>query len=155
MLRRIGIFVAAMALAYPSVALPQSAAAGALKGLGDGLQRWAEMEQQRLQAQELMRQQYEYDMQRIERQNQLQMQQLDREEQLRREKAKQEYERQARSDERSRLDSAHPGWWQTVRSEQFKQWMDRQPASVQNLSKSHKADDAILMLDLFKRDTTR
>ena len=50
------------------------------------------------------------------------------------------------------LDAAHPGWKSTVQSQDFSVWMGRQPASVQALASSNREADAILMLDLFKRD---
>tara|TARA_B100001250_G_scaffold407309_1_gene427852 strand:+ start:642 stop:1034 length:393 start_codon:yes stop_codon:yes gene_type:complete len=50
------------------------------------------------------------------------------------------------------LDAAHPGWKSTVQSPDFSAWMGRQPASVQALASSNREADAILILDLFKRD---
>jgi hypothetical protein len=145
--------VLAVALAFFSFAV-HAQWGGALQGLGEGLQRWAEMEQQRQQ----MRQQHEFEMQRIEREHELRMQQLDREDQRRRELQRAEHERQARAEqqagasERHKVEAAHPGWLQTVRSDDFRQWMGRQPGSVQNLAASPRADDAILLIDLYKRD---
>lgn len=51
-----------------------------------------------------------------------------------------------------KLEYFYPRWVETVRSKEFSDWQDRQPASVQSLAHSPKAKDAILMLDLYERD---
>jgi len=51
-----------------------------------------------------------------------------------------------------KIENAHPGWQQTVRTQDFSNWKSRQPPSVLRLGASESAQDAILMLDLYKRD---
>lgn len=128
-----------------------------LQGLGESLQRWAVLEQQRLQAEELMQRQHELDMRRIEREHELRLDQA-RMDNLRREadeRARIWQEKKEREHELAKMNAAHPGWVQTVRSDSFRQWKNQQPASVQALGASDRADDAILMLDLYKRDSSR
>ena len=43
----------------------------------------------------------------------------------------------------------HPGWENTVRSKSFKDWLGKQPQSVQHLAASDRPEDAILLLDLY------
>ncbi len=54
--------------------------------------------------------------------------------------------------EELKVEAAHPGWIQTVRTKEFAKWMSQQPDSVRRLAQSNQAQDAILMLDLYKRD---
>lgn len=50
-----------------------------------------------------------------------------------------------------KVNGAHPGWQETVAAEEFVSWMKKQPESVRRLADSNRAEDAILMLDLYKQ----
>lgn len=80
------------------------------------------------------------------------------------ENARAERERQERLAEKERLEReiaimkverAHPGWEKTIATPKFNSWREAQPTSVQRLADSPNADDAILMLDLYKKDTAK
>jgi hypothetical protein len=53
----------------------------------------------------------------------------------------------------AKVDNAHPGWGVVVRSKEFTSWLSVQPDSVRKLSVSPTADQVILLLDLYKRDS--
>lgn len=57
--------------------------------------------------------------------------------------------------EEAKVELAHPGWIDLVRTNQFSTWVKSQPASVRRLTQSDRAEDAILVLDLYKRDVSR
>ena len=97
---------------------------------------------------QLMLQQHQLEMQRIEREFQLRAQAEERARQRSIETRKQEEIQIERA-----MESAHPGWRTTANSKAFLDWKDRQPASVRGLYESDRLADAMLMLDLFKRDT--
>lgn len=59
--------------------------------------------------------------------------------------------RQSREAELSKLELAHPGWLALVNTKKFAAWTARQPQSVKRLADSSHAEDAILMLDLYKQ----
>jgi hypothetical protein len=62
----------------------------------------------------------------------------------------------ARSDfDSAKVEAAHPGWGVIVRSTEFRTWMQHQPSSLRKMAESPTADQAILILDLYKRDTQR
>lgn len=149
---------------------------GALEGLGDSLESTGRMMQQQMlleqQQERAIELQHKLDMQRLEREHQMrleyQRQQAIRDEQeakQRQEEARQREQIQAenrRQEELERkraaiaqVEQAHPGWGQIVKSSGFKEWRDKQPESVQRLGESESAGDAILMLDLYKRDTAK
>ncbi len=54
-----------------------------------------------------------------------------------------------------RVEREHPGWEELVLTPKFTSWKQAQPASVQRLADSPRSDDAILMLDLYKKDTAK
>ena len=70
------------------------------------------------------------------------------------ERAQAAAERAQREAEAAKVDRAHPGWVELVRTEEFGKWFDKQPTSVRSLGASERAEDSILVLDLYKRDTT-
>ena len=160
---------------FPVLASAQwgEGAAGALEGLGRaGQEIGRQMMEQEFERQRLERQ-MEQDRRRFEFQQQLQERQreIDRQRALdqQRAAAQAKLEREAMAAERSRLEAerlrleeerakawveqAHPGWENTVRTPEFSRWKDKQPASVKALVASPRANDAILMLDLYKKDT--
>ena len=51
-----------------------------------------------------------------------------------------------------RVEAVHPGWMQTVASNEFRVWKSLQNQQVQRLSASPDPADAIEVLNLFKRD---
>lgn len=51
------------------------------------------------------------------------------------------------------VDLAHPGWRTLVKTAEFGEWRQKQPERIKKLGASEKAEDAILMLDIYKRDT--
>ncbi len=51
----------------------------------------------------------------------------------------------------ARVERRHPGWLETVKTEEFKAWREKQTAEVQALGASDLSDDAIEMLDLFAK----
>lgn len=53
-----------------------------------------------------------------------------------------------------KVEDAHPGWQQVVRTRDFANWISKQPSSVRRLAASESAQDAILVLDLYERDVT-
>jgi hypothetical protein len=61
-------------------------------------------------------------------------------------------QRQRGADVSSQMEAAHPGWVRTVQSRAFGAWKTKQPPRVQALGASNRPEDAILMLDLYKRD---
>lgn len=50
----------------------------------------------------------------------------------------------------ARVDAAHPGWEDTVKSQHFDVWASKQPAEMQALIQSPRAADAIKMLDAYQ-----
>lgn len=50
----------------------------------------------------------------------------------------------------ARIDAAHDGWEDTVKTPEFTDWFKAQPEELQALSLSTKAKDAIALLDAFK-----
>ena len=48
---------------------------------------------------------------------------------------------------------AHPGWKTIVGTDEFSLWLKKQPSSVQNLTRSSAAKDAILLLNLYGKVT--
>ena len=50
----------------------------------------------------------------------------------------------------SRVDSAHPGWRDTVKTNDFALWLEVQPPAVRELANSQKQEDAIRLLDAYK-----
>lgn len=168
-MNKVRVLVVLLSL-LPIMASAQSrsgaAAAGALEGLGRGLEDVGRQMQQHQHQMEQDRRNFEY-------QQQLQARQaeIDRQRALEQKRATEQVrlEREALAEERSRIEAerlrlederalaqveqAHPGFIKVVRSPQFERWKEMQPASVQALSASPRAEDAILMLDLYKRDT--
>jgi len=92
-----------------------------------------------------MREAHRLEMQRIERAHQLRMEESRRSEQSNRARAP-----SGLSAEATRVDAAHPGWQQIVRTQDFKDWLTLQQPPIQRLTASQRADDAILLLDLYK-----
>jgi Skp family chaperone for outer membrane proteins len=167
------------AITLPGAVYAQSAWGGALQGLGEGLQRWADQEEQR----QLMREQHDREMQRLEREHALRMEALRREAEYRQQLDEEQHKRQRqaelereakqrqqaaieRQQEQSKraqeeqhtaaqmalVEEKHPGWGKAVNTQNFKNWLSRQPESLKRLSGSDKAEDAITLLDLYKRD---
>jgi hypothetical protein len=138
-------FCCAMLLA--SSAQAGGAWGGALGGLGDALQRQAELDQQADEQKELILQQHQLEMERMRYQFEMQRQAQER-------TAHQQATQRAADDAAAerQVEAAHPGWRALVKTSVFHQWRQTQPASVQRLGASPRAEDAILMLDLFKRD---
>jgi hypothetical protein len=50
----------------------------------------------------------------------------------------------------ARVDRKHPGWRDTVKTKEFEDWHNAQPAAIQALAESDYSDDAVEMLNLFK-----
>jgi hypothetical protein len=120
---------------------------GALGGLGDALQRQAELDQQADEQKELILQQHNLEMERMRYQFEMQRQAQER-------AAQQQAAQRAADDAAAerQVEAAHPGWRAVVKTSEFHRWRQMQPASVQQLGASSRPQDAILMLDLFKRD---
>ena len=125
-------------LAIPQVVLAQ-AGAGALEGLGRAGQQLGDY----LSNSALLQQQSDAEIRRLRQQHDLEQQRLDRQAQT-----------QGR-DEIAIVNAAHPGWSALVTTQPFRDWHKKQPSSVQRLASSPRAEDAILMLDLYKRDQGR
>lgn len=150
------LILAALILALlPGAASSQSAwgtaISGALEGLGKSAEESLKQEAERDRQLQILERQHRLEMERIEREYQLR-----REEQVRqqallrdRENAKQ---RDAKTAEIQKLEAAHPGWTTIVRTQEFRSWSEQQPESVKGLGHSGRATDAILMIDLYKRD---
>jgi hypothetical protein len=120
--------------------------AGALEGLGQGIQDMSALVETEMQRQ-LMLKQHELEMQRIEREYQLRREDRQREIESRRVLQVQQA--------RAQVETAHPGWVSTVRSQDFRIWLALQPDSVKQLASTQQAQAAITVLDLFKRDQER
>lgn len=112
--------------------------------------------------QDLSRSQSDHDAQRqfITQQHELEMQRIDLEQQLRRDESarqteiRNEQQRRQEQSEIEKVDRAHPEWRDIVRSEGYKKWIAQQPDSVKRIEESSwRAEDAILIFDLYKRDT--
>ncbi len=58
------------------------------------------------------------------------------------------------SDEDGRVERAHPGWRNTVRTPEFVAWHVSAPREVKALTGSTRADDVILLLNLYRRDSS-
>lgn len=123
-------------------------AQGIRGGIGESLQRIGSQMQEYGAQSELMEQQHRQEMERMRLQQQLEMERQ-RQQQLQAQQTRQQQDAQVESI----METAHPGWRQTVRSPEFDQWLARQPRSVQGLAASERPADAILMIDLFKRDS--
>jgi hypothetical protein len=175
-MKRLVVTILVSTLIFPVSALAQGWA-GALEGLGRagqdvGRQLMDEAnERERLERLNKMqmeqdRRRFEYEKQLLERRHQIEREQaleqqraatqakLDQQrvaEQAKIERLQLEAERVKL--EKAKVEQAHPHWEQTVRSPRFSQWRNTQPASVKALANSDKAEDAVLMLDLYKRDT--
>jgi hypothetical protein len=54
--------------------------------------------------------------------------------------------------EMATVESMHPGWGATVNTDEFKSWLERQPPEVRARAQSEFAWDAIMLLDLYKRE---
>ena len=150
-----------------------AAAAGALEGFGKGMadaaRQWGEdeAEKQRLQKQlERDRLRFEYEQELIRqraeadrRNREIDAQRAEKQKAeiaaLQAQLARIEAERTKFEEDRAvaKVEAAHPGWIAAIRTPQFSAWKASQPASVQALAASDRAEDAILMLDLYKRDT--
>lgn len=158
---------AAIVVASFSLQTPVLAAwwGGALEGLGKA----GEESAQQWRQEALERQRHENEMKRLEREHQLDMErraadrareaerraQSQREQQaLQDERRRIEREREQLADERElqKVETAHPGWKTLINTVEFKDWKTKQPTSVQQLGMSDKSGDAILMIDLYKRD---
>ena len=143
---------------------------GALEGGARGMQQSIDTWQRVEREKELIKQQNEFLMEQdriqAERERQLilerraqelarQQEQRQAEERIQRERASLAAERAKLEMTRAKLavEQAHPGWESAIRTEQFSAWRKGQPASVQRLGESDDPKDAILMLDLYKRDT--
>lgn len=150
---------------------------GALEGLG----RWGEQMQRDNAREDLERARAKHEMERdrLQYEHQLEMNRIARERQARlleeqrqaeiaraqkqaEENARARREHQERLAEKERLEReieilkverAHPGWEKTIATPQFESWKQAQPTNIQRLAASQHADDAILMLDLYKKDT--
>lgn len=53
--------------------------------------------------------------------------------------------------ETEKVERTHPGWRALVGTKEFAAWTAKQPQSVKRLADSSRADDAILMIDLYKQ----
>lgn len=53
------------------------------------------------------------------------------------------------------LEAAHPDYEEVANSDEFNEWLEKQPKPVQQLIESDAAPDAAYLLDNFKRDTGR
>lgn len=126
---------------------PVAHAQGIRGGMGEALQRIGSQMQEYGAQSDLMEQQHRQEMERMRLQQQLEMERQRQQQQ----QAEQARQQQAAQVERT-MEAAHPGWRQTVRSPAFDAWIARQPSSVQGLAASERPADAILLLDLFKRD---
>lgn len=109
--------------------------------------------------------QHRLEMQRIERQQAYEMKLMQErraaaQAEAEAEKAKQQRlaaERQAAQEAELRIAiqevaAVHPDWQEIRDSQSFKDWAGQQPQSVQNLRNSSRSGDAILIIDLYKRD---
>lgn len=154
-MKRLVVTILLASLYFPVSALAQwgAAAAGALSGAADAMQGVGRMMLESSIQEDLMRKQHELEMQRIERQHEMNMEAL-RNEQRERERLAND-QREERERQIAYLNQAHPGWQSLVTTDVFRQWRSRQPESVQQLARSKSAQDASLLLDLFKRDTTQ
>jgi len=171
-----------LALLTPGLSAAQIGAMGAAgflegfgKGMADAARQWGEYEhekaliERRYQLEEArVRAQYERELARQVAEAERHNREVDRQraEQQKAEKqraeiaalqeqlARIEAERAKFEEDRAvaKVEAAHPGWIATIRMPQFLAWKAVQPASVQTLATSERPEDAILMLDLFKRD---
>jgi hypothetical protein len=137
-------FCCAIAFATPALA---GGAWGALGGMGDALQRQAELDSQAEAQKDLMRQQHQLEMERMRYEFEMRRQGQER--------AAQQQAAQRVADTTAvdrQMEAAHLGWKAMVTASEFDRWPQMQPPSVQRLGASSRVEDAILMLDLFKRD---
>lgn len=114
---------------------------------------WIDQQMQQDAQNERLRLQYELEMKRIKQQYDLE--EAARERQRQRNAAEAARQRAAQDEDTVRVEAAHPGWRVLVNTSEFGTWMKQQPQSVRALAASPRAADAILLLDLFKRDTSR
>lgn len=128
----------------------QVQAQGAMGGVGEAMQRIGSQMQDYAAQRELIELQHRQEMERIHAQQQFELERMQRERQ-----AQAEQQRQEKASAERQIETAHPGWNKIVRSPEFGQWERQQPASVQALAASDRPADAILMIDLFKRDQAK
>jgi hypothetical protein len=147
--KRIAVSVIVACFFVPSITQAQGRTAGALGGAADALQ---DISRSLLNAElqrQLMLEQHNLEMQRLEREHEMRMQELRDQEAAKERSARQGEARQA---ERQKVEAAHPGWVALVRTDDFRNWLSGQPASVKELTASDRAEDAIIILNLFKLD---
>ncbi len=58
----------------------------------------------------------------------------------------------SRRDAEFQVEQAHPHWTHLVKTADFEEWYSHQPENVQRLGDSPRPEDAIQLLDLYKRD---
>ncbi|MBI4195959.1 MAG: hypothetical protein HY526_12870 [Betaproteobacteria bacterium] len=93
--------------------------------------------------------------QRLEREHRFQIERLRHEQRLEvllreREARLREQDWQRATDDE--VERAHPGWKSLMSTAQFNAWYLDQPASLQRLRDSGRAEDVMVVLDLYKRD---
>lgn len=131
-------------LTFLAALLLSGVANAQMGGMGDAMQRIGENMQNYAAQRELLELQHKQDMERMR---------LQQQQEINQQRQQQQQTQKAAQVERV-METAHPGWRKTVNSPVFAEWMSKQPRSVKNLADSDRAEDAILMLDLFKRDTS-
>lgn len=171
---KLAIVVIGLALVFPSHAGGAlGGLAGAFKALSEDLEKKEDFENQKA----LIQRQHDLEMRRIELEHQLRMQMDERARQAAAQKYQEEQrsriaadlaevqaaktrqaqavaDRVAREQENERIvEAVHPGWKAIVNSKTFDKWASKQPRSIAALAESERVQDAILMIDLFKRDT--
>lgn len=138
---------------------------GAIGGAADAMQEMSrDLAEQSFQEDLLRKQQqfeleqqrraFEFERQRAEEERARQEEAYRQQQAIAAERKRLEDERRKLQSERehAKVDAVHPGWRQIVRSPQFDEWFNKQPAAIQNLQNSSRAEDAIALIDAFKRD---
>jgi hypothetical protein len=123
---------------------------GAAQSASDQLEQKMRRESDLDQQKALMDRQHELEMHRIREEYRLRAEEQDRNRRsgVDRPTANQKNEQSVVS----QIEAVHPGWQTLVRSSDFTNWMRRQPNSIRALANSERVSDAILMVDLYKKD---
>lgn len=154
------------AIALAIVCLPTASFAGGAWGgaLGGISQAGQNIGQQLLEAglrEDEMKRQHEYELER-ERERLRQQYELERLERERQQRQAELEEKKRLADEQARqrnvdvlnkVEAAHPGWKQLVRTQKFSTWLNSQPQEIQAWASSPEPDVAIALLDRYERDT--
>lgn len=134
-------------------------ARGALGGMANSLSDMLDKSIEHDRQMEILDRQHQLEMQRIRQQYELQRQANEaaaaRQREAQQAAAAREREASERADRaaRAKVEAAHPGWNQVIRTTDFWAWEKQQPTSIRRaIKESSDPDQIIMVLDLYKRD---